>query len=75
MQQNKPIRKHTSNGAQLRVFKDYHDKYKTTVSRVDKLQSNVLYEGYDKDEAIKVYNECLSLYSIGEVDDVEDITW
>lgn len=75
MQQEPRIRKYKSGNTHLHVFKDLHDKYKTVVGRFEQLESKILYEGYDKNEAIKVYNECLERFDIDEVDSVEDIEW
>ncbi len=74
-EQEPRIRKHNSGDTHLHVFEDVHGKYKTVVGRTEQLESNTLYEGYDKEEAIKVYNECLDKFDIDEVDSLDEIQW
>ncbi len=69
------IRLHEEGATILKVFQDSFDRYKTTVARVEKLESNVLYHGYDKDEAISVFEECLERFDIDEVDSLDEIQW
>lgn len=69
------IRKYKSGDTHLHVFEDFHGRYKTVVGRFEALESKTLYEGYDKDEAISVYNECLERFTIDEVDSVDEIQW
>ena len=60
---------------QIQVYQDEFDRFKTTVARVENLESNQLYCGYDKETAIEVYNECLERFNIDEVDSLDEIMW
>lgn len=69
------IRFHEEDGTTLKVFQDTHDRFKTTVARLEKLESNTLYHGYDEDEAINVFEECLERFDIGDVESLDEIQW
>jgi len=59
----------------IQVFEDCYGKWKTTVTRIDNLESNQLYWGYDKDTAVEIYNECLNRFDIDKVDSLDEIQW
>lgn len=64
------------NGTVLKCWHDdAHGRFKTSVSRVEQLESNTLYWGGDREDAIDVYEECLERFDIGEVDSLDDIQW
>lgn len=72
---NGKIRRIEVENTVLSVFQDSYDRFKTTVVRVEKLESNCLYEGYDKEKAIRVFDECSQRFDIGEVESLDEIEW
>lgn len=60
---------------EIQVFQDSYDKYKTTVTRVEKLESKQLYWGYDKETAIEIYEECLKRFNIDKIESLNQIQW
>ena len=69
------IRFEKENGVGIRVSQDMYNRYKTTIAEVEKLQFNVLYEGYEKEVAITVFNEFFEHYTLSEVENVNDVQW
>ena len=72
---NDSIMYHKEGETILHVFEDSYGKIKTSVCRPDKLESNVLYHGYDTDTALEVANECLERFDIDEVESLAEIEW
>lgn len=70
------IRAKEVDGIHLRTFKDAHGRYATTLTEPATLSANALYDhGYDKDEALAVFDECLARFDLAEIDDVESVSW
>lgn len=69
------IKLYESGTTQLKVWKDGYDRYITVVARQEDLESNVLYHGYNRSEALAVFDECLERFDIDDVDSLDEIQW
>lgn len=69
------IRHKSVGNTDIQVFEDCYGKYKTTVTRVENLESNELYWGYDEGKAIEIYEECMERFDIDEVGSLDQIQW
>jgi len=72
---NGNIRRVEKGDTTLNVYHSTNDRIKTTVARVKDLERNVLYNGYDEQTAIEVFNECLERFDIDEVESLDEIQW
>jgi hypothetical protein len=76
MENDDAIRAKEVDGIHLRTFEDSHGRFATTLTEPETLSSNALYDhGYDKDEALRVFDECLERFDLSEIDDVTDVSW